>query len=155
RLGAADMSKTTLRFSRNLIPDPQMLVGKRIHIHKLLPLDPPVPDPRAAEFVLNWYAWITSVETTTDAIVAKYEDKKVRPSDFLRLKLNETTSFDITGSRMLQPETLREIEAFEEFIRARTSDAVGGVLGPADYIATVSYMRTGRKETGRAVPADV
>ncbi|MBI1825939.1 MAG: MMPL family transporter [Planctomycetes bacterium] len=154
KLGVTDMVKNTIRFPRDFVADPKSLVGKRIHVRKLAALDPPVPEPRAAEFVRNWYSWIDAVETSDDAITITFDRKQVLPMHFLRLKPNEVTSFEITGSRMMRPETLREVQSLEEFIRTRTSEAVGGVLGPADYIATVNYMRSGRKEANRAIPAD-
>lgn len=152
KLSATDMPKLTLRLPRAIVPDPQSLVGRRIHVEKLDPLDEPVPDPRAAKFIRNWYSFITSVETTPDAIMVSYERRSGSPVHFLRLKPNEVTDFEITSSRMMQPQVLRDIQGLEEFIRTRKDDAVGGVLGTPDYIATVSYMSRGRKEVERAIP---
>jgi predicted RND superfamily exporter protein len=53
---------------------------------------------------------------------------------------------------LLDPELLREIGRFEEHLRARPE--VGGVLGPASHLSTISYLWHARKEGTRAIPED-
>jgi len=51
---------------------------------------------------------------------------------------------------LLSPATLREIGAFEDFLRGWSG--VGGVLGPASQLRTVSYLWMGRNEEQRKIP---
>lgn len=51
---------------------------------------------------------------------------------------------------LLSPEILGEIESFEEFLRQWPK--VGGVLGPASQLKTVSYLWMGRNPDRRRIP---
>jgi uncharacterized protein len=53
---------------------------------------------------------------------------------------------------LIDPVLLEEIGRFEEHLRGR--EEVGGVLGPASHLSTVSYLWHARKEGTRAIPAD-
>lgn len=60
-----------------------------------------------------------------------------------------------TGVRsgpLLDPEVLKAIGGFEEFLRRRPD--VGGVLGPASQLTTVSYLWQGRREDAKKLPDD-
>jgi predicted RND superfamily exporter protein len=48
--------------------------------------------------------------------------------------------FEIPVRTHLQPELIRDLGGLGAFIRERRQDAVGGVLGPADYLATTRFM---------------
>lgn len=53
---------------------------------------------------------------------------------------------------LLDPEVLKAIGGFEDFLRRRPD--VGGVLGPASQLTTVSYLWQGRREDARKLPDD-
>lgn len=62
--------------------------------------------------------------------------------------------YDISPRRLLGPAAIRTISALEHFVEKHRDEAVGGVIGTADYISTVNYMTGGRKEERRCVPDD-
>lgn len=51
-----------------------------------------------------------------------------------------------------QPEVMRAIGDLESFIRSRRQYAVGGVLGPLDYLETIRFMARGGDAQARALP---
>ena len=48
--------------------------------------------------------------------------------------------FEIPLRTHFQPELIRTLGDLGAFIREQQRDAVGGVLGPADYLATTRFM---------------
>jgi hypothetical protein len=93
----------------------------------------------------------------------------VREGDFIRVKTDqrdgtlkplpygepqEVLAFDIRPRRFLSPDALRLVAGLEAFIEQHGADTVGGVLGPADYLETTSYMVGGRNESRRRIPDD-
>ncbi|MCX7064892.1 MAG: AMP-binding protein, partial [Proteobacteria bacterium] len=67
---------------------------------------------------------------------------------------DEVCAFDIRPRRLLFPDTLQQIADLEAFIEGHRDQAVGRVLGPADYAATTNYMMGGQSELRRRIPAD-
>lgn len=67
---------------------------------------------------------------------------------------NEVCNFEIRPRRMLLPEVLGRIAELEAFIEEHREEAVGRVLGPADYVETTNYMMGGQREPRRCIPDD-
>ncbi|MBX3395376.1 MAG: MMPL family transporter [Phycisphaerae bacterium] len=61
-------------------------------------------------------------------------------------------SYTISPRRMYRPETLELIRQLDESIRARHEDAVGGVLGPYEYLAALNYSALARRDDERRIP---
>lgn len=61
-------------------------------------------------------------------------------------------SYTISPRRMYRPETLELIRRLEETIRSRQEDAVGGVLGPYEYLATLNFSALARRDEERRIP---
>jgi hypothetical protein len=62
--------------------------------------------------------------------------------------------FEIPVRTHFQPELIRALGDFGAFIRERRQDAVGGVLGPADYLATTRFMLRPSDPNARVLPDD-
>ena len=60
--------------------------------------------------------------------------------------------FEVSVRTHFQPELIRALGDFDEFIRQRRQDAVGGVLGPADYLMTTRFMARPDDPDARALP---
>ncbi|MBN2563240.1 MAG: MMPL family transporter [Phycisphaerae bacterium] len=65
---------------------------------------------------------------------------------------DELYTYEIRPRAFLFPETVRLVEGLEGFIESHREDAVGGVIGTADYISTINYMASGQKEVWRCIP---
>ena len=62
--------------------------------------------------------------------------------------------FEIPIRTHFQPELIRALGDFGAFIREHRQDAVGGVLGPADYLATTRFMIRSSDPEARVLPND-
>ena len=62
--------------------------------------------------------------------------------------------FEIPVRTHLQPELIRDLGGLGAFIRERRQDAVGGVLGPTDYLATTRFMVRPSDPDARVLPND-
>ncbi|HSU57296.1 MAG TPA: MMPL family transporter [Candidatus Dormibacteraeota bacterium] len=62
--------------------------------------------------------------------------------------------FESVIRSQVRPGTIRELAALADFVRQRTQDAVGGVLGPADYLSTTRFMARPDDPKGRILAED-
>ena len=62
--------------------------------------------------------------------------------------------FEIPVRTHLQPALIRAVGDLAGFIRERRQDAVGGVLGPEDYLATTRFMVRDADPDARVLPAN-
>lgn len=63
-----------------------------------------------------------------------------------------TLRFELTDTPHLRPEVLRDVAAFGSFVRERRQFDVGGVLGPAEYVATTHFMARPADHWRRGLP---
>jgi uncharacterized protein len=76
------------------------------------------------------------------------------PAEFLaNLRQAGVGRFEINIPSHLQPELLRTAADLGQFIRQRRELAVGGVLGPADYLLTTRFMSRPDDPQARQLPA--
>lgn len=132
--------------------DPRMLVGRNLRLTRM---DARLPGPpsRAEELNRTWDTWIKSAHRQGDHVVIAGDPRKGSAAFTLRTQeAGALVHYEITTSPLLKPEFLHRIAAFESFLEQHRQEAVGGVLGPADYIETINYMSRGRKEVDRAIP---
>jgi hypothetical protein len=61
---------------------------------------------------------------------------------------------EVGTRRLASPEVLLELEELSRFLAARTECEVGGVLGPAEYLATTSFILARRDPSARSIPGD-
>ena len=66
--------------------------------------------------------------------------------------VGEPPSGDGREGWLLDPELLKEIGAFEDYLRGQPG--VGGVLGPHSHVSTVAHLWLGRKEGTYRIPDD-
>ena len=77
------------------------------------------------------------------------------PTNFLQAFVRAGNAhFEVVVRTHLRPETIRSLAALADFIRQRRQYAVGGVLGPADYLATTRFMARPNEPGARRLPAD-
>ena len=149
---------STFVFPGDLAADPETLVGRSIQFSRSgAPMaDRPQPPGRRRPR-RKWESRKSRVESATRqdgsiVITTPRRDAMVRA--ILRLVPGEQLAYEITPQRLTLPEVLRRIDELETFIEAHAEEAVGGVIGPADYIATTRFMKT-RKERKRCIPETI
>jgi predicted RND superfamily exporter protein len=123
------------------------MVGNRIRLTRRS-TDTPANGSR------KWESWIDAAEKKGDAIVARVAVSHGRPRMMLRLTGSEAVEYEILEQPLETPNTLREIAALESYVEAQEEDAVGGVIGTADYVETTHLMSRGLDESFRRIPDD-
>jgi predicted RND superfamily exporter protein len=130
-----------------------------------------LPAARIGDATLIWGSPIKlSVRDASDAVVADWQThielvNADRDTVFVRLARNGVATnfldalartgqaqFEIPVRTHLQPELIRALGDLGAFIRERRQDAVGGVLGPADYLTTTRFMVRPGDPNARKLP---
>ena len=142
-----------LKLPADVIEDPESLVGQWIELD---PLESTIQDstPRRRSGPLQRLAPIESAELVGDDVVIRTR----RIFGALRAGLRGTGEkrfrYEIRPCSVLEPEIVRLLGGLQHFIEQKTEYAVGGVLGPGDYISTMNYTKNARQEESRVVPDD-
>ncbi len=154
-LGAENLDFRWIALPLDLVVDPQTLVGRHLRLRRIE--DPLVfgPPSRADELRTTWESWIQSAKRQKDRIIIECDPRRGSPRFALEMKPGDTARYVITTSPLLKPDVINRISELESFIEGRREEAVGGVLGTADYVTTVNYMSRGRKESERGIPNDL
>lgn len=144
-----------IKLPGDIVDDPQTLIGRRIRLRNEKEPDYVGPPSRAEELRRNWWSWIETATRQGDRIIIGCEPRHGSAQFALHLTPGDKVRYDITTAPLLKPEVIQRIADLESFIEGHHDEAVGGVLGTADYVITVSYMSRGRKEAERAIPDNV
>ena len=151
-LDPATHDRCPLRISATVVDDPAKLVGWHVRLRPSQAAPASKPPPTRPQAPAEWSSWIESAARVGDEV--ELTTNKTYPSlrRQLRLSAGETAVYEITPRRLDWPDVLREISALEDFITTRRDCAVGGVIGPADYVETTSFIMGGNKEERRSIP---
>jgi predicted RND superfamily exporter protein len=152
-VNAADVHDNVYRLQASLERQPVELHGAILRVQH-------VDSTRVAQWdrVGNsnpiWTAILDSVVVYGDSL-AFFAPRQAGTAQFLlRLQGNEDLRVEVETRRFDTYETLQQLGALGDFIRSQTRYAVGGVLGPADYIATAFFILHGRDPSKRIIPAE-
>ncbi|MEK6799615.1 MAG: MMPL family transporter [Planctomycetota bacterium] len=135
--------------------EPSELLGWRLTLTRLSDPSHAADEDIARRRVPSWNWWVESAERTDQGVVVHLPQRQPWPSQILTLRPGNRLRFELYPARMMKADTLRRVRGLEQFVRGRTEDAVGGVLGTTDYVATVNFMIRGRKAEERSIPDDV
>jgi predicted RND superfamily exporter protein len=102
----------------------------------------------------TWTTWVTEAKREGDHVVVKGIPRQGLPKFGMRLTDTDRVGFELTPSRLLTPDTMLRIGELESFIETQKAEAVGGVVGTAEYVRTINFLRRGRKEAERSIPND-
>ncbi len=131
------------------------MIDWRLRLHRT---DSPPPDPSKARqhAILNtWTTWVTETRKEGNLLWLKGIPSHGVAKFGLRLNDGDRVRFELTPSRLMQPETMHRVANLETFIESHREQAVGGVVGTADYLETVNFLRRGRKDEHRGIPVGV
>ena len=150
-----DLGDHEFMFPGDLVDDPQQLVGRRIHFKRVgSPLEPEPERPPGRRRTRRWEerkTYVASAVRRGDALAITLPRRHAMIKNLLRLSPGEKLAYEITPQRLLLPEVLQRIGELETFIEEHRAQAVGGVIGPADYIATTRFMKS-RDQARRSIP---
>ncbi|MCK4658628.1 MAG: MMPL family transporter, partial [Phycisphaerae bacterium] len=144
------------QFPGDLVEDPAALIGRRVHF-KRVGSPTAKAKPRKKKYHPRRRTWesrksyIKNATREGDHIVIETPRSHTLVKSIIRLKPGEKLGYEITPQRLMLPEVVRQIDKLEAFLEDHPEEAVGGVIGPADYIATTRFMKL-RKESKRSIP---
>ncbi|HNQ22162.1 MAG TPA: MMPL family transporter [Phycisphaerae bacterium] len=136
--------------------DPRKLAGKRVTVTRATPgaaADSRSERPGARRRD-TWSAWIEEVAVDGYRLLLTPQRRGGSPLATLRPAPDETLVCELSSQPLREPQVLRTIEALEAFIRDQRQCTVGGVIGPASYLATANHMVMGLREGTRVIPDD-
>jgi predicted RND superfamily exporter protein len=149
-LPAKAIGHSRIEFPLDLVNDPKTLIGCRITITSL---DRDEPDDETTRLG-KWSSWIVDADSVGSAVVVVTARRSGSPRMEFEPREDQRFRYRIGSRPFLWPETLARIAEFEAFLRSRRVESVGGVLGPAEFIATTNFLTSGRRADARVVPDD-
>ena len=99
-----------------------------------------------------WQSHIEMVNGGGDTVFARLARTGMATNFPEALAKAGSARFETAIRTYFQPELIRALGHFGAFIRERRQDAVGGVLGPADYLTTTRFMVRPSDPDARTLP---
>lgn len=155
-IDAAALDGLWTKIDANTVADPGSVLNWRLRLHRTDLQRPSDPALARQHAILNtWTTWVTDAKSEGGLTWLKGIPSHGIAKFGLRLNDGDRVRFELTPSRLMQPETMHRIADLESFIESHKEQAVGGVVGTADYLETVNFLRRGRKAEHRGLPAGV
>jgi predicted RND superfamily exporter protein len=117
------------------------------------PIKLSVGEPASAASAI-WHSHIEIVNHSGDTIFARLAPVGEATNFPGALAKAGRARFEIPIRTHFDPELVRALGGLGAFIREHRNDAVGGVLGPADYLATTRFMARPDDPGARVLPDD-
>jgi len=138
----------------DLVHDPAILVGARLELVADGEPRPGASDQSQTAPEMRMSDVITEARVDGERIMLRTTGQGGSPFGLLTLSKRKSVSFEISPDPLRNPRVLARITELERFLRAQDGCAIGGVLGPTDYLSTANFMQRGRAEGSRMVPDD-
>ncbi len=138
--GALDGHRLTLPAAA----DGPRLAGSRIRVFRLAGGE--------AQPAREWSTWIARADRRDGGVVLTMPRRRGSGRMWLRPRDGERLGYEIRSQPFLVPSVLARIGTLEAFLATRPG--VGGVLGPARFLATVGFMTRPGGRASRRLPGD-
>lgn len=142
-IGAAAFNGPDIALPAAPVGDAALIAGSPIKLS--------VGEPASAASAV-WQSHIEMVNRSGDIVFARLARTGAATNFPDALAKAGHARFEIPVRTHFQPELIRALGDFGAFIRKRRDDAVGGVLGPADYLATTRFMVRPSDPDARVLP---
>ncbi len=143
QIAAAAINSPDIGLPAALVGDPVLIAGSPIKLSVGTAAEAPAA---------LWQSHLELVNPGEDKIYARLARTGATTNFASALAKAGCASFEIPVRTQFQPELIRALGELGGFIRERRQDAVGGVLGPADYLATTRFMVRPDDPTTRGLP---
>jgi predicted RND superfamily exporter protein len=140
-LPASAVSHYSISLSGDLLRDPTLIAGSPVTL--LSGNDSAV-----------WQSHVEMANRSGDTVFARLAGGEPGTNFWPALAKIGRARFEIPVRTHFQPELIRALGGLGAFIRERRQDAVGGVLGPEDYLATTRFMLRPDHPEARVLPDD-
>lgn len=155
-IAAKKVGHHMLTLPRDIVSDPAILLpGCVVKVSR--DKDAAVADStRTGAFVrLHWSSVIDTVFESQEGLVIRMPRTAGSPKFFLRPAPEEQLRYEITSQRFVTPDALKLTEKLTDFVESKTERTVGGVIGPADYVAMTNFIVKRRVDGSDMIPDDV
>jgi uncharacterized protein len=142
-IAAAAINSPDIGLPASLVGDPVLIAGSPIKLSVGTSADAP---PAV------WQSHIELVNAGGDTVYARLARTGAATNFSSSLTKAGRARFEIPVRTHLQPELIRALGDFGAFLRGHRQDAVGGVLGPADYLTTTRFMVRPNDPDARVLP---
>ena len=112
----------------------------------------PLPQERDSRDDGVWNGWIDEVTTEDGEWVVTFRRPVGSPVWALKTQEASEVHYRITPRPLARPDVLERLADFERFLAAQQAHAVGGVHGPATYLATTHFISGALNEARRRIP---
>jgi len=144
-IAAAAFNGPDIALPAVLVGDAALITGSPIKLSTVTSSDAPAA---------VWQSHIELVNRSGETVFARLARTGMATNFADALAKAGQARFEISVRTHFQPELIRALGDFGAFIRERRDDAVGGVLGPADYLATTRFMIRPNDPNARVLPED-
>jgi predicted RND superfamily exporter protein len=144
-IASASFNGPDIALPAALVGDAALIAGSPIKLS--------VGEPASTAFAI-WQSHIEIVNRSGDTVFARLARTGEATNFQDALAKAGRAKFEIPVRTHFQPELFRVLGDFGAFIREHRDDAVGGVLGPADYLATTRFMIRPSDPAARVLPGD-
>jgi predicted RND superfamily exporter protein len=153
---ASAISADQILLPVDLVKNPAEIAGSPLRIWSNVgSVEKPIssPGPSVAMPVRETHIEMTSVQG--DKIIARLarSGSASNAADLILTSIRPV-HFELAARSQVRPDIIRAIGELGSFIRQKSKYAVGGVLGPADYIATTRFMARPNDPEARVVPSE-
>ena len=136
-IAAESINGPDIALPDGLVDEPILIVGSAITLKA-------GPDA-------TWQTHIEFANPSGGKIYARLSRDGIAPNFSAELTKAGRAQFELAVHSQIQPQLIRALGDLGAFIRHRRVDAVGGVLGPADYLATTRFMVRGGDAESRTL----
>jgi hypothetical protein len=143
-IAAASINRPDIGLPAALVGEPALIAGSPVKLS--------VGNTDAAS--ASWQSHIEMVSRSGDIVFARLAGGEPGTNFWPALAKIGRARFEIHVRTHFQPELIRALGGLGAFIRERRQDTVGGVLGPADYLATTRFMVRPSDPDARVLPDD-
>jgi predicted RND superfamily exporter protein len=151
-LPSSATGKSRLLLPTNLVENPRELAGASIVLR--IGARPGPPSQAETRPLREWKSHIEMISAEGTNLAARLPASDLPAADWRELAQAGTVRYEIAAQTHLRPPTLQMISALADFIRQHRDCTVGGVLSPADYVATSRFMVRPSDPGARFVPND-
>ena len=140
-LPASAVSRYSMSLPDDLVRDPTLIMGSSVTLS-------------AGDDSAVWRPQIEMANHNANVLLARLVGGEPGTNFWSALKKTGQVRFEIPVRTQLQPELIRQLGGLCVFIREHRQDAVGGVLGPEDYLTTTRFMLRPESPQARTLPDD-
>ena len=146
---ASAITPNDILLPASLVDSPAVIAGSPIKLWACGATNAP-PSPGANEPAVQTH--IEMVLPQGDQLLARLAASNSKAESWR--SSSHAVCYELAARNQVRPDVIRSLANLGEFIRQKKQYAVGGVLGPADYIATTRFMARPNDPQARMIPSD-